>query len=343
MNTIDISKIKKTPLSFAMVDDYRREENKGWSYSCVYSLEEIRDTYLLLTMSEFNNLKDFTQKEVIAKIPARGKDWTERRVLEVLNALVNFKLVTRNKKTLAYEVSKENPSFEIGSFGKSLSSNDIEIFKSIFFGYTRFQEFIELFADNKFDGDTSIMDHSVPVYSIRGNHKYTDTFFYGIDKITELKFISPTDKNGKKNTSCMMFWDVFISWAKNLHLVEGFNSKLFDYSLSDGRCFSCSYFLSSDSVVLPSLPSFINTHFPHDKMVDTNKIIWKVCINYRKSISEAKDYIITQYKAHKDLFAPIRTSEIFVNSSEHRDDSVVPYPRYKDSYISHLMVKKARI
>ena len=37
--------------------------------------------------------------------------------------------------------------------------------------------------------------------------------------------------------------------------------------------------------------------------------------------------------------SPIRTSEIFVNRSEKRDDSFVSFPKYKDSYISHLILQ----
>lgn len=344
MNTVDISKSKHTSLNFVQIDEYRQAENKGWSYSCVFSLEEVRDMYMLLSSVVFKDLKDFTAIHVIPNVKSRGKEWTERRVLEVLNALVNFKLAERNKETASYEVVPNAPLFEKDSFGKPLSSKDIQLLRKVFFEYPRFQEFINLYLDSK--GARTKQSTEVcsnPVYSIRNNKRYTDTFFSTTESVEELKVINPIDSKGKKNTSCMMFWDVFISWAKELRLIESFNSKLFDYSLSDGRGFSCSYFLSNEALTLPSLPRFMEMYFPHEKMVDTNRIIWKICTIYRKSLAEAKDYIVEQYKLNKSLLAPVRTSEIFVNKSENRNEDKVAYPRYKDSYISHLMIKRVRV
>lgn len=344
MNIIDISKSKHISLKFAQIDEYRQAENKGWSYSCVYSLEEVRDIYMLLSLVVFKNLKDFTANHVIPKVKSRGKDWSNRRVLEILNALVNFKLAIRNKETGSYEVAPNAPVFETESFGKPLSSKDIQLLRKVFFEYSRFQEFIGLYLDSHNDcSEESTLACSNPVYSIRNNQRYTDAFFLNTDNVEELKVINPVDAKGKKNTSCMMFWDVFISWAKELQLLESFNSKLFDYTLSNGKGFSCSYFLSHDSVTLPSLPQLIMMYFPQEKMIDTNKIIWKICTVYRKSLTEAKEYVVEQYKLNKSLLAPVRTSEIFVNKSENRNEDKVAYPRYKDSYISHLMTKKVQV
>lgn len=344
MKTIDISKSKRTSVKFIQIEDYRKVENKGWSYSSVYSLEEVRDMYILLSSIKYKNLRELTINEVIPKVQSRGKKWSERRVLEILNALVNFKWIEKLDHTSAYKVKETGPKFDKTSFGSELSEKDMTIFKQIFFSYSRFIEFISLYGcKTHSDLANATLRDSVALFSVRGNHKFTDTFFTEIENNTELRCINFTDDHGKKNTPCMMFWDVFISWAKSLQLIESFNSKMFDYSLSDGRSFSCSYFLSSDAIKPPSLPELLTMYFPGEKMVDTNQIVWKICTLYRKSIKEAKEYVISQYKKHKRGIGIVRSSEIFINKSDKRHDSDIGYPLYNGSYISHLIINKYKI
>ena len=48
----------------------------------------------------------------------------------------------------------------------------------------------------------------------------------------------------------------FHFWGVQLKVMEKFNSSIFNYKLSNGKTFSCSYFLSSDNLLMPSLIDF---------------------------------------------------------------------------------------
>jgi len=68
-------------------------------------------------------------------------------------------------------------------------------------------------------------------------------------------------------------------------------------------------------------------------------LIWHICITYRKRLKDVKKYIIDQYVENKMKYNLIRTSEIFINKSDKVGEEGIAYPLYKDSYVSHLIVR----
>ena len=339
MKTIDISKANREPLSILSTETYRDRTNKGWSYSSVYSLEELRDIYMLLIDSDYKNLQDFTENKVKQVIIPRGKEWTERRVLELLNAIVNIEWLEKDNLTGRFSKTSYSPNFKINSFGHDLSDSDKCIFQEVFFRYIRFREFIQLYLSNLSENlDFVLKKESNPVYSIRKS-KYTDTFFSFIENSLKVKFIPDLDGQGKKNTPCMMFWDVFTTWGKKLDLMEFFTSRMFDTFLADGRGFTCSYFLSKGSIEIPNILTLISRMPLTNRMIDVSYIIWSLCTQYRLSLEDAKNYVVNQYIDNKRFLTPVRTSEIFINKSEKHGDEYVAYPQYKDSFISHFILK----
>ena len=108
MNVVNISRSKILPLSFQTAKEFRDEVNKGWSFSGVYSFEELRDIYILLADYTFVSVEHFTKNIVIPKTASAEHKWTSRRVREILNALVNFKWYSRNLNGTEYKLDSNS-------------------------------------------------------------------------------------------------------------------------------------------------------------------------------------------------------------------------------------------
>ena len=87
---IDISILISQPIPILSDEKAKEIYKKGWSFFNVYSLRELRDIYIIytenigLTIAQLYNI-------VEQLINFEEKDWSERRVLENINALKNLK------------------------------------------------------------------------------------------------------------------------------------------------------------------------------------------------------------------------------------------------------------
>jgi len=90
---------------------------------------------------------------------------------------------------------------------------------------------------------------------------------------------------------------------------------------------------------MPSLIDFIKNNYPERKNIDLSLLIFTLCTIFRKSLSSTKDYIIEEYKRNKEYISLVRTSEVFIKSGKFAENSTVIYPKYKDSFISHLIIR----
>lgn len=174
MDEISIIQSNHIPLSFLTGKDAYSLYNKGWGYSFVYSLQEVRDIYLAIQKYKYINLGQFTDEYVIPHIPNVGVAWNKRRVLEILNALVNFGLLTPQ-----YELTNTVHLFEDYQIGKPIDDNDNKIFRRIFFSYHRFRDFSSLYLpiDNNYSNiEEVLLNNSMPLFSFGSERKYTDSF-----------------------------------------------------------------------------------------------------------------------------------------------------------------------
>lgn len=337
MIRIDIAKSKINYLEFKSSREAFDENQKGWAYSYVYSFEEIRDIYLLLLKYNYTNIKDFTVKYVVSEVSNAISPWNPRRVEEVLNSLKNFGWINKD-----YEICKTAPIFSINQFGMSINKEEEEIFKKVFFSYFRFNDFMSLYnipVGKTFLNNNEIKNKSSILFSFSTCKNLTNCFFKKLTPSPELFVIPERDKYNLKNTGCMRFWDVFTTWGQKLKVLYKFNSKSFNYELNDGGSFACSYFLSDNSFALPPLYEFMKATHPNEKMINLNTLIFDLCSEYRKSITEIKDYIISQYLSNKSKMSFVRTSEVFINTSDKKKDEDIAYPKYKDSFVSHLIIR----
>ena len=118
-------------------------EGKKWSYSYVYFLEDLKLVYNLLcndtTRTIPHLLNTCNSHNIISK---SGKKWTNRNLLEIVNALKNFGLISMDK----------NIPINVNLFSNkedSLTDQDVKIFKDIYISYFRFREFHQLFINSE--------------------------------------------------------------------------------------------------------------------------------------------------------------------------------------------------
>ena len=69
-------------------------------------------------------------------------------------------------------------------------------------------------------------------------------------------------------------------------------------------------------------------------------LILELAIKFRLRVEKIKELIIEQYQIHKEYFSFERTSEIFIKKGDIKDGDKILFPKYKDSYISHLIIRR---
>ena len=332
---VDISKAEQVFLNLITDEEARTIIHKGWSLSFVYSFQELRDVYLAfmrygqrgLTVAEFSN------HYVAGKIPYVRRPWDEkgRRVLEIKNALINFGFW-------------EKPGvFEETEPGAPLSEADIRVFREIFFQYFRFQEYSSLFLRPDMNteeklalNERQILEESGVLYYYGSVGTRVDTFFYSL-KSPETLFKFPLNDKGAVKGGFVRFWDMFLSWASQLELVERLNMKRQGYLLSNGKAFSAAYFVSPCSRV--DVEAVLDDKFHRQLLIDISDLVMEMCLAYRCSISDAQQAVIDYYQAHPETVSLIRTSEIFIKETELNKNDRILYPKYKGSFVSHIKLR----
>ncbi len=312
-------------------------DQKGWSFSYVFHFTEIRDIFLAAKLHSSADHKKFTKYCLQINLPFVKTPWNARRVLEHLNALKNFGFL--NSK---YEVVKEDVF--TSKIGESITSLDAKIFKEVFFKYFRFREIMSWFIDitnqekDKFIQlitEETVLSGSKPLFYFSDKSRFTDSFFYNIHQLDEVYFI-----NHERNEDLMRFWDVFAKWALSLDLIEKFNLKSLGYKLDSGSGVSGMYFINpecqiSEDDILKFIPISFNSNY-----IYIPELVLRLCLKYRAKVENIKNLVINVYVKNKDKFSLERTSEVFIKSKEFRDNEIIFFPKYKDSFVSHLIVRK---
>jgi hypothetical protein len=338
----DITKSKRIEIPFMTNKEALEKYGKGWGYSFVYSLTEIRDIYLTVKQYKVESISHFRENYVVGKIPYSKTKWEERRVLEILNALINFELIDKEYRIL------KSDYFLDSSVGMPLSESDKNVFKDIYINYFRFKELFLLYINPEllFSSKSEIQNiteynlthNSNALYSFMEEGSYVDSFFTCLEDNPIIYTIPKQNKDGDKNGGVRRFWDVFMSWGENLGFIEKFNMASIGSKLSNKKSFVCSYILSKEGITT-SLLRYLKKVYPDKRSIDLNQLVFKLCVDYRVSCNDAKDYIINEYKANTEQISLVRTSEVFIKEKEFSQKEKVFYPKYKDSYISHIILR----
>ena len=144
-----------------------------------------------------------------------GKSWTLRNILEIVNALKNFHLIS----------SSNNKPYncKLFSYNRELTQQDYNVFKDIYFNYFRFQEFHKLFIGNRDLSIEMLLSDSQPIYSISRGSRFTNNFLINKDTLVEID---------QKKTEIMRFWDVYVKWGEVLGILKKYPLKAFGIQLT---------------------------------------------------------------------------------------------------------------
>jgi hypothetical protein len=328
----NLAKSETKKLPYLTDEEYQIRFNKGWSYSYVYSFSEIRNIFILLRKYGFSDLKSFYKLCIENKLPAVKTPWSDRRILEHINALKNFGLISENSKILRSDV------FHSADLMSAISDEDLLVFEEIFFSYYRFKEILSWLVDPVTSDRSKIIDkitkdfiltNSKTVFPFNTMSRFTDSFVFELKDNTPVYQIQ---NSAGEDGDMVRFWDVFCKWATELRLIEKFNLKNLDYQLSHNyKSLSCLYFKQNLDTSFDLL-KFISENY-QSKYINVPKLIFRIATIYRFSIDDIKRLIIKISTENSSKFSLQRTSEIFI-----RDTEINFVPKVNDSYISHILL-----
>lgn len=327
---IDLSKSRQYELPFYNEEQAKQNslQNKGWSYSFAYHFIEIKNVFIALKQIPFLSKDDFSKRATDSGLPFVKTPWESRRILEQLNALKNFGLITKE-----YQIEKI--FFTESAYSNELTESDFDLFKKIYHEYFRFKEIHSWLLNPIQEDHASFLNevtlenlqlNSSPIFPFLIDSRFNDAFIFSLKDNTEI-FRIPN-----KESDLMRFWDVYVAWGRELKLLEKFNMKNLDYELSSNlKSFSCAYYVNPEKPNL-NLLEFIKSEYQGNN-IHIPKLILKIALRYRYRINDIKKMIIEQALANSNTFSLQRTSEIFIRKTE-----IDFFPQYKDSYISHLLL-----
>ncbi len=303
---------------------------KGWSLSYVYFLRELKDVFLIIVKYKSVSKSLICRKCKEENILPEGinNEWTERSILERINALKNFGLISKDGEAINANIFNSN-------LGSELTDEDKNIFKSIFFQYFRFREIISWminpYAENRLEIMSSINEFEVKektkvTFPFINEGRFTNSFFFELKDNADVFYIND------KNSDLMRFWDVFVKWGTTLDLLDRFQPKWADINvLPKVNSLSCVYFKKEIQKNF-SLIGFIHQNYKSN-YIYIPQLILDIIMLYRFPIDGIKKMIVDQCLENRDKVSMQRTSEIFVEEKEK-----VLLPMHRNTYVSHLLM-----
>lgn len=283
----------------------QERDSKGWSYSFVYYLRDIKDIFLIyrsnLSIKTIPELLKYCKDNDIHS--ESGKSWTNRGLLEIVNALVNFGFLTVDKQPLDIRFTS--------GIGQELLPEDKIIFIGVFNTYFRFRQYRPLFSE-----------------------EIGVTLAYMENKRFFNRFINPTtltlyEIEGDLPTR---YWDVFTKWGTALGLLNKCRIEGFDINLGELESLGVTWV----QLTRPMPTEFSVIKFMEDNMADKcvyiPHLIYKLLVNLAYPIEQIKEKIITECSARADEYRLQTITEIFILPSEKS-----LFPLVNDNYKSHIL------
>ena len=295
-------------------------EGKKWSYSYVYFLEDLKLVYNLLcddaTRTIPHLLNTCNSHNIISN---SGKKWTNRNLLEIVNALKNFGLISID----------ENKPINVNLFGNKedeLTEQDVRIFKDIYISYFRFREFHQLFIDSEQQPSLDILyNESNPIYSFSSYGRFVNSFMIDCDNYERIIEID------KKDSEIMRFWDVYIKWGETLGLIEKFPLKAWGiHFIPSVKSLNIVYYKK----LMPrnySIFDFIDNEY-QTEYIYIPDIIKLLITKERFALKDIKSKLIDECIKMSHRYRAQSTSAIFVQKKE---DFL--FPLMGNTYITHLL------
>ena len=322
-------------------DQAKKIGEKGWSLSYIYAFVELKDIYLALQQHDYEGIKDFFQYCQSIDLKAQNKVWSERKTLEFVNALKNFKIIDHD-----YKIVKD--IFKESKIGDAINESDFNEFYSIFFEYFRFKEVLMWFLGEKNIANTNLMkslsiadflENSNVLFCFSDKSRFTDSFFYELIDNPTIYYLSEDNTETENNSGFLRFWDTFTTWGKNIRVIEKLNLTNIPIKTLTGKNITCVYIRKNKPKHLDFI-NYIKIEYKNSNYIFIPHLVLKLVIDFRITVQDAFDIIIEQYKIHKQIISFERTSGIFVKKTEINKNDTIFYPKYNDSFISHLIIRE---
>ncbi len=286
------------------------DTGKRWSYSFVYYLEDLRNVYRLYDQYEIDSIPSLYQKCIELGIKSwSGKDWNHRNLLELVNALKNFKLLSIEDNRVT-----SKGLFSETSSDSSLTDNDKQQFRKVYFDYFRFAEFHQLFGND-----------SAPIMYYMQGARFTNRFITSTEP--ELKIVGIADEH----SDMMRFWDVYLKWGTSLDLLKKYPLKPFGIgTVPIVKGLSLVYFfqeMPKDFSVFDYILSEMQGSYFY-----IPDVAYSIIHTHRYSVESILERIIDESTIKPDVFRAQSTSAIFVNEKEN-----FLFPKIGNTYITHLL------
>lgn len=316
-NEIILKQIEAVPLTPMAQPD----EGKRWSYSFVYYLEDLRNIYILYDEKKISGIPELLRycKELDVKSRS-GKQWTQRNLLENVNALKNFGLLSLDNTAV------EKDLFPKHGFDDELTSEELVVFKNIFFKFFRFQEFHQLFLREGDDVSMdNIMESSHPILLYMQNSRFTNHFMTVGDDESKIWEISDS------HSDMMRFWDVYVKWGTSLDLLRKYPLKAFGIgSVPSVKGFGIAYFWREMPKSF-SVFDYMKVEMQGSYLYIPD-LVYSIIKNLRYSVDDVLERITEECTTRADEYRAQSTSAIFVNEKE---DFL--FPKVGNTYITHLL------
>jgi len=330
---IDELPLKELPI---LSDEEAGQRFRKWSFVNIYSLNALRDIYILSKQVENKTVKLITltvnENQIKKDVEKKWIPFTERQVLENLNALVKFGL-------LNYDYSIKKECFEDSKINSDLNHNDKKTLKHIFIHYFRFKELSSWFIDpspefhKNFDKlfEYDFVEKSMPFYYYSDKCKFYNSFLKDIEKPNE-KFII-------ENDILMRFWDVYIKWGTTLDVLDRFYIPK-NLNPIKNKEILIAYFTKEFTPF--DLIKFMSENFD-TRNIWIPELIFKLVEKFRYSVIDIKQFIVENVNSNHNITFE-RTSEIFLikqkTSKENIKKFTYLYPLIDNYYISNLIIRK---
>lgn len=298
------------------------DNGKRWSYFNVYFLEDLRNIYCLYDRYPVDSIPNLLELcSEIGLYSKSGKVWTRRNLLELVNALKNFGLISSEGNRVV-----KPRLFSTTNFENDLNEAEKCVFLKIYFDYFRFKEFHSLFLyGGRIGGFSDLKELSKPIFSYSTLGKYTNNFVEAIDPIVRVVSVN------EKNADVTRFWDVYVKWGVTLGIMKKYPLKPFGVTtLPIVKNLSLVYFFHN----MPE--NFSVFQFVDEEMdcsyVYIPDIVYAIILKKRYSVEDIVNKIVKESLSGNGNYSPQSTSAIFVNEKE---DFL--FPKIGNTYITHLL------
>jgi hypothetical protein len=314
---INLSKSEIKELQYISNEEYLKKFNKGWSFSYSYSFIELRNIYLYLKKYGFKNLKDFTNICLKNNLHYEKKPWNTRKVLEQINSLKNFELITKNEE-IKYE------SLFNSETNGPLTKEDLNVFRKIYFSYYRFCELHSwLISPDKYDekrisqiDEKIAINSSKLIFPFKTKERFVDSFIFELMDSATIYRIA--DFDAKEAEGIKRFWDVYVKWGVTLGVASRYNLSDFNYELSSNLKSPSVFYLHKNLDKNFNLVEYLfeNHKGRYSRYIYIPELVLSLAIKYRLSVTIVKKLILDAYRKHPEKVSLQKTSESLMKKTE---------------------------